>query len=157
MRLHGVRFYDLFCCQRKFKIMVRYWRTLWMFGMLFCCLGSFISAANVIHTHGNNTNTTPEVKPPLWTENESCSHVHDIPNNRKCAFVRNVTACQPDGGLINYFVFTHCWMPNNLVPLSAVIMVSMWCVDSRFTEYLLSSFGCCTYSYFWELLLKISE
>ena len=60
----------------------------------------------------------------LWQQNDTCSEVHGVPSFLKCKFVRNVTDCQPDGGLINYFVFTHCWMPNNLIPLSAFILVS---------------------------------
>ena len=60
----------------------------------------------------------------LWNENDTCSEVHDVPSSMKCKFVKNVTDCQPDGGLINYFVFTHCWMPNDLIPLSACLLVS---------------------------------
>ena len=59
----------------------------------------------------------------LWNENDTCSEVHHVPSSQKCKFVKNVTSCQPDGGLINYFVFTHCWMPNNLLPLSACLLV----------------------------------
>ena len=58
-----------------------------------------------------------------WQENDACSEVHHVPSALKCKFVKNVTDCQPDGGLIDYFVFTHCWMPNNLIPLSAFILV----------------------------------
>ncbi|XP_065889896.1 mitochondrial sodium/calcium exchanger protein-like [Dysidea avara] len=129
---------------------MRYLKTLWTFGMLFCCLQSFIGAATTIQAHSNTTNPKPDVKSPLWTVNESCSRVHDIPANRKCAFVRNVTACQPDGGLINYFVFTHCWMPNNLVPLSAVIMF-IWLL------YLFIFLGATAEDYFCPALKVMSD
>ena len=107
---------------------MRSWMTIWMFGILLCCVQSCINAATTVQTHINTSNHTHNVKVPSWRVHDSCSRVHDIPANRKCAFVRNVTACQPDGGLINYFIFTHCWMPNSLVPLSAVIMVSLYWV-----------------------------
>ena len=61
-----------------------------------------------------------------WQQNDTCSEVHDVPSSEKCRFVRTVTDCQPDGGFINYFVFTHCWMPNSLIPLSAFLLVSVW-------------------------------
>lgn len=82
------------------------------------CLFVTVEAATQTSSLGNDTVSH------LWQENDTCSEVHDVPSPLKCKFVRNVTDCQPDGGLINYFVFTHCWMPNNLIPLSAIIMVS---------------------------------
>ena len=78
----------------------------------------FAAVDATVRTHGNTTVAL------LWYENDTCSEIHNIPSSLKCKFVKNVTNCQPDGGLINYLVFTHCWMPNNLIPLSTCLLVS---------------------------------
>ena len=82
------------------------------------CWSCIFTAVDAYRTLGNSTVAK------LWNENDTCSEVHDVPSSLKCKFVKNVTNCQPDGGLINYFVFTHCWMPNDLLPLSACLLVS---------------------------------
>jgi len=90
-----------------------------------------ICVLDASNSTSNATNSTPATlsgdQEARWKVNDSCSDVRDIPASLQCTFVRNVTDCEPEGGLINYLEFTYCWMPDNVIPLSAIIMVSRAC------------------------------
>lgn len=106
------------------------------------CLLATVNASTV--TLGNSTVTQS------WHNNDTCSEVHDVPSSQKCSFVKNVTDCQPDGGLINYFEFTHCWMSNKLIPLSACILF-IWLL------YLFVFLGATAEDYFCPALKVMSD
>lgn len=96
------------------------WLRCWALVLIYCC----VLDVAVTNSTTNATNSTVPRAASQWKVNDSCSNVRDIPVNRQCTFVRNVTDCEPEGGLINYLEFTYCWMPDNVVPLSSIIMVS---------------------------------
>lgn len=114
----------------------------WLICWLLLCVA--VDTASTSSSLGNVTLSH------LWKQNDTCSEVHGVPSSLKCKFVRNVTDCQPDGGLINYFVFTHCWMPNNLIPLSAFIMF-LWLL------YLFVFLGATAEDYFCPALKVMSD
>ena len=108
------------------------WLRCWALVVIYCCLLDVAATSAATNSTTNATNSTVSLldAEAHWKVNDSCSNVRDIPVNRQCTFVRNVTDCEPEGGLINYLEFTYCWMPDNLVPLSSVIMVSYIACDA---------------------------
>ncbi|XP_071944213.1 mitochondrial sodium/calcium exchanger protein-like [Antedon mediterranea] len=93
------------------------------------------------------------IKPLLGKEDDDieCRSFHQLPFDERCDYIKNLSACQTDGGFIAYTQFIYCKAPNEKYVIPILLFFLCWVL------YLFIALGATAEDYFCPSLNVISH